>query len=366
MILLKGSFNEAKVFTDNLEDTARSQIKELLEQDFVKGLKIRIMPDVHAGAGCTIGTTMTIEDKVVPNLVGVDIGCGVEVVRLGKAEPDFEGLDRLISREVPSGFKTRRDPHKFLDEVDLKKLRCKESAKINIDRAEKSLGTLGGGNHFIEIGQDREANYYLLIHSGSRHVGLQVANYYQKLAAKKRKDLPRDLAYLEGQDTRDYLNDMALMQSYAHWNRRAIAQVIIDGMEFAAFERFDTIHNYIDMEMKILRKGAVSAKKGEKFLLPMNMRDGSFICIGKGNRDWNYSAPHGAGRILSRTQARRSLSLEDFKKDMEGIYSTSVRGKTLDEAPDAYKESKEILGYVEPTLEILHHLKVVYNYKSAD
>lgn len=366
MILLRGSFNEAKVFTDQLEDTARKQIKELLEQRFVKGSKIRIMPDVHAGAGCTIGTTMTIEDKVVPNLVGVDIGCGVEVVKLGPEKLDYDKLDRLIRREVPSGFKTRRDPHPYLKNVDLRKLKCKDKAKLNIDRAEKSMGTLGGGNHFIEIGQDENGVYYLLIHSGSRNIGLQVAQYYQKLASRKRKDVPRDLAYLEGQDTKDYLHDMALMQNYAHWNRRTMAQVILEGMGLEGLERFDTIHNYIDMDSMILRKGAVSARKGEKFLLPMNMRDGSFICIGKGNGDWNYSAPHGAGRILSRTQARKRLSLEQFRKDMKGIHTTSVGGRTLDEAPQAYKDSEEILAHVKPTLDLLHHLKVVYNYKSAN
>ncbi len=365
MILIKGTFNEAKVFTDDLEETARLQIRELLEQDFVRGSKIRIMPDVHAGAGCTIGTTMTIEDKLVPNLVGVDIGCGVEVVELGRVELDFQRLDRLIKSSIPSGFKTRRDPHPYLAEADLSKLLCK-GEKMRLDRAERSLGTLGGGNHFIEIGQDEEENYYLLIHSGSRHLGYQVAGYYQKLAAKKNKKVPRDLAYLEGQDSRDYLSDMQLMQDYAHWNRRAMAEVILRGMGFEALSRFDTVHNYIDMESKILRKGAVSAKKGEVFLLPMNMRDGSFICRGKGNSDWNYSAPHGAGRILSRTQARKDLEVRDFHEDMKGIFSTSVGPRTLDESPRAYKEAEDILRHVEDTLEILRHLRVVYNYKSSN
>ena len=365
MILIKGSFGEAKVFTLDLEDTARKQIKVLLEQDFVKGQKIRVMPDVHAGAGSTIGTTMTLGNKLVPNLVGVDIGCGVEVVKLKDKGIDFGELDRTISRYVPSGFKTRRDPHPYIARVELDKLRAKDP-KFKLDRARKSLGTLGGGNHFIEIGQDEEGFNYLLIHSGSRHLGLQVANYYQKLAARKRGDLPRDLAYLEGQDTRDYLNDMKIMQDYAHWNRRAMAQVILEVMGLEAIERFQTIHNYIDLDRMILRKGAVSANEGEVFLLPMNMRDGSYICRGKGNEDWNYSAPHGAGRILSRTQARRSLELDQFRRDMEGVYSSSVRGKTLDESPRAYKKAQDILAQVEPTLEILHHLRVIYNYKSAD
>lgn len=368
MIELAGTYNSAKVFTKELEETAAKQIKELLEQEFVQGLKIRIMPDVHAGAGCTIGTTMTLKDKVVPNLVGVDIGCGVEVVELGKIEEDYRGLDELIYRNIPSGFKTRRKEHPFLEKVPLDQLLCKNKTKINMDRARKSLGTLGGGNHFIEIGEDEEGGFYLLIHSGSRNIGLQVALYYQKLAQKKLrgKGIPRDLAYLEGEDMQHYLHDMTLMQNYADWNRRAMAQVILQGMGYQSQGRFSTIHNYIDMEERILRKGAVSAKKGEIFLLPMNMKDGSFICRGKGNADWNFSAPHGAGRSLSRTQARKELSINEFKKAMEGIYTTSAGGPTLDEAPEAYKEVAEILENVQPTLEVLHHLKVRYNYKARD
>lgn len=368
MIVVKGTYNSAKVFTNDLEDTAAKQIKELLEQEFVEGLKIRIMPDVHAGAGCTIGTTMTLEDKVVPNLVGVDIGCGVEVVRLGKQKPDYRSLDELIYRGIPSGFKIRKREHPFLKNVAIDRLICKNKAKLNMDRAKKSLGTLGGGNHFIEIGENEKGEFYLLIHSGSRNIGLQVALYYQKLAQKKQKGkgIPRDLTYLEGKDTENYLHDMALMQNYAEWNRRAMAQIILDGLGYENLGRFSTIHNYIDIEEAILRKGAVSAKKGEIFLLPMNMRDGSFICRGKGNPDWNYSAPHGAGRILSRTQARKKLSLKEFKTSMEGIYTTSAQNRTLDEAPRAYKKMHEILENVEPTLEVLHHLKVRYNYKATN
>lgn len=365
MIQLKGTYNQAKVFTKVLEETAAMQIKELLEQEFVQGLKIRIMPDVHAGAGCTIGTTMTLKDKVVPNLVGVDIGCGVEVVELGTKKPDYRALDEVIKRNIPSGFKTRRNPHRFLEHVPLDQLLCKEKAKINLDRARKSLGTLGGGNHFIEIGEDEEGRFYLLIHSGSRNIGLQVAQYYQGLAQKNHKNtsLPRDLAYLEAKEAKNYLHDMAIMQSYAQWNRRAIAQEILEAMSLDSLGRFSTIHNYIDVEAGILRKGAVSAKEGEIFLLPINMRDGSFICRGKGNADWNFSAPHGAGRLLSRTQARKELSLKEFKRAMEGIYTTSAGSRTLDEAPKAYKEVADILEQVEPTLEVLHHLKVGYNYK---
>lgn len=368
MIRLKGTYNEAVVFTDELEETAARQIKELLEQEFVQGLRIRMMPDVHAGAGCTIGTTMTVKDKLVPNLVGVDIGCGVEVVRLGKVSVDYQALDELIQRDIPSGFRTRQGEHPYLTQVPLEKLRCKEKARINMDRARKSLGTLGGGNHFIEIGEDEQGCMYLLIHSGSRHIGLQVAGYYQREAQKhqRNRNIPRDLAYLEGQEAKDYLHDMGLMQGYAHWNRRAMAQVILEGMGLEALERFDTVHNYIDIEEGILRKGAVSAKKGEIFLLPMNMRDGSFLCRGKGNPEWNFSAPHGAGRILSRTQAKKELSLQDFREDMKGIYSSSVERRTLDEAPEAYKQMEAILRQVEPTLEIMGHLKVRYNYKASD
>ncbi len=372
MILIKGQFNEAKVFTSELEETARAQIQNLVNRSFVKGSKIRVMPDVHAGAGSTIGTTMTIKDKVVPNLVGVDIGCGMltcELTGITKENLNLQKLDNLIRFRIPSGYDIRRNPHEFLDRTRIDDLRCREKGKndgkLKIDRARLSLGTLGGGNHFIEINKDEDNKLYLVVHSGSRHLGLQVALHYQRLAANLQPEIERDLAYLEGEPLKDYLHDMKIMQEYAVWNRKAMAETIITGMEWQTGARYTTIHNYIDLNTMILRKGAISADAGEIVLIPLNMRDGSLLCVGKGNPDWNYSAPHGAGRILSRNEAKRVLSMKDFKDSMDGIFSTSVRKDTLDEAPMAYKSLESIQEYLDQTVDILHHLTPLYNFKAT-
>lgn len=396
MITLKGKYNYAKVFTEDLEDTAKSQIEELLNQEFIKNSIIRIMPDVHAGMGCVIGTTMTIDDKVVPNLVGLDIGCGIKAIKLKDRDIDFEKLDRVVRKTVPSGFNIRKRKHPFVEKTEIADLRCKDF--VNMDRAILSIGTLGGGNHFIELGENNKGDYYLLVHTGSRHLGKQVAEYYQKKSGelindinkernklkrelKKEKtkdeineilkdydeilDIPKNLRYIEGQILEDYLCDMNIVQEYANVNRKAIADVIVEEMGFIVEDSFTTIHNYIDLENMILRKGAVSAKKDEKLVIPFNMRDGAIICRGVGNKDWNYSAPHGAGRIMSRNEAYKNLSLEDFKKSMEGIYSSSVNQRILDEHPEAYKKMEEITKYIEPTVEIKEHIVPVYNYKSS-
>lgn len=369
MIIIKGLHTEAKVFTSNLEATAREQIKTLCDQPFSKGSKIRIMPDVHAGAGCPIGTTMTITDKVVPNLVGVDIGCGMHTVRINESEIDYAQLDRLIKKSIPSGFSIRKTPHKYMREVDINKLRCRAGGEndqlLNLDRARLSLGTLGGGNHFIEINQDEEDRFYLVIHSGSRNIGLQVALYYQERASRLNPQQPRDLAYLEGQLMDDYLHDMKIMQKFAEYNRKAMADTIIQAMHWNVAETFITIHNYIDLDQKMLRKGAISAAKNEKILIPLNMRDGSLICIGKGNPDWNHSAPHGAGRIMSRTQAKKEISLREFHQSMSGIYTSSVHKGTLDESPMAYKPVDHLLEYLDQTAEILHHIRPSFNFKAS-
>ncbi|HZK29083.1 MAG TPA: RtcB family protein [Clostridia bacterium] len=368
MILIKGQFSEAKVFVDELESTAREQIQTLCEQPFAAGSRIRVMPDVHAGAGCTIGTTMTIDDKVVPNLVGVDIGCGMETIRLTNTSIDFPKIDRLIQARIPSGFAIRKRPHRYLKEIDLRKLRCREGGrndkKLRIDRADLSLGTLGGGNHFIEINRDEADRLYMVVHSGSRNLGLQVALYYQKRASILHPSLPRDLAYLDGKWFDDYLHDMKLIQRFAALNRQAMVDEIVQGMELEYDLKFTTVHNYIDPEDMILRKGAISAKKGERVLIPLNMRDGSLICEGLGNDDWNQSAPHGAGRLMSRTEARKTLSLPDFHRLMDGIYTTSVSRDTLDESPRAYKPMEELLGQIGDTVTVLHHLRPVYNFKA--
>jgi RNA-splicing ligase RtcB len=370
MIEIKGKHNKAKVFTDNVEEKAAEQIVELCNQEFAKDSVIRIMPDTHAGAGCTIGTTMTIKDKIVPNLVGVDIGCGMFVSMLKKTQVDFAKLDRTIRTFVPSGFDVRKNPHEYNAFVNLDDLKCKEH--VNLSRAQLSIGTLGGGNHFIEMNEDEDGNVYLVVHSGSRHLGKQIAEYYQARAIKEIKGIEGKtkinsaLAYVTGKTFNEYLNDMHIAQKYAEYNRKAIAEVIIREIGFKVINSFTTIHNYIDLDEMILRKGAIAAKKGEVVIIPINMRDGSIIATGKGNQEWNWSAPHGAGRLMSRKQARRSLSLEEFRKSMEGIYTTSLSMNTLDEAPFAYKPMEEIIANVQDTVEINKIIKSIYNFKASD
>lgn len=393
MIEIKGKYNTAKVFTDNIEEKAAGQILELCSQEFVKDSEIRIMPDTHAGAGCTIGTTMTIKDKIVPNLVGVDIGCGMFVSMLEISKIDFNKLDSTIRSCVPSGFDVRETAHEYKDYIDLDDLKCKDH--VDLKRASLSIGTLGGGNHFIEMNEDEEGNIYLVVHSGSRHLGKQIAEYYQERATKeivrksndsiiaelkskgRTKDIQGEiekekakingvLSYVEGQTFEDYIHDMRIAQKFAEYNRKAIAEVIIREMDFNVVDSFTTIHNYIDLDEMILRKGAISAKKGEVVIIPINMRDGSIIATGKGNADWNQSAPHGAGRLMSRKQAKRSLSLEEFRKSMDGIFTTSLSMNTLDEAPFAYKPIEEIIANVQDTVEINKIIKPIYNFKASD
>ena len=400
MITIRGSYNTAVCFTSQLEDTALEQIQAVCNQKAFADCKIRIMPDVHAGMGCTIGTTMTITDKIVPGMVGVDIGCGLETVRLETDEIDFARLDRSIRKNIPAGFDVRNHPHRLAKEIDLNELRCVRF--VNLQRAIHSIGTLGGGNHFIEVGRGDDGALYLIVHSGSRHLGREVAEYYQVagykalcvnasfqikemievLKSKGRKKeiqstikaikkqvaipVPKDLAYVEGALFDDYIHDMKIVQRFAELNRRAMVETILVGLRMNAAEVFTTIHNYIDTESMILRKGSVSAKSGEKLLIPINMRDGSLICIGKGNPDWNYSAPHGAGRLMSRAQAFRDLSMEQYLTEMTGIFSTCVAPDTLDESPMAYKSMEEIVRHVEPTAEIVDRIIPMYNFKSAD
>ncbi|HOQ17632.1 MAG TPA: RtcB family protein [Defluviitaleaceae bacterium] len=402
MMLIEGKHNTAKVFTDIIEESAIQQIKLLCDQEFTKGSKIRIMPDVHTGAGCTIGTTMTIKDCIVPNLVGVDIGCGMEVVKIKNSYIELEKLDKLIHSKIPAGFNIRKTPHKYADSIDLEKLRCKDEGKINLDRAIKSIGTLGGGNHFIEAGKDEAGQIYIVIHSGSRHLGNEVAKFYQdqaykslnkntsadierliaeyKAAGRQKEiqsaiaalraqvltDIPKSLAYVSGQLMEDYLHDMELVQRFAYLNRKAMMEEIIKGMKLKIEDQFTTIHNYIDTTNMILRKGAVSAQKGEKLLIPINMRDGSLICIGKGNEDWNYSAPHGAGRLMSRNVAKNSFTVSEFKKEMKGIYTTTINKDTLDECPMAYKRMEDIVNNIQDTVEIVNRIKPIYNFKAAE
>ncbi|MDR1110707.1 MAG: RtcB family protein [Deltaproteobacteria bacterium] len=401
MIEVKGKHNTAICYAEGLEDSAQRQIRALCDREEFSGSRIRIMPDVHAGMGCVIGTTMTISDKVVPGMVGVDIGCGMETVRLGERSIDFLALDDLIRREIPSGREVRREPHPLSAELDLGRLRC--AGRVDLVRARLSLGTLGGGNHFIEIDRSGDGDLFLTVHSGSRHLGKEVAELYQGLAArslleeaKKRvgeaaarlraegrttdidqtvkrmireardQAVPRDLSYLSGPLLEDYIHDMGIVQRLAALNRQAMAQVILDGLGLSEADRFSTIHNYIDIDRMILRKGAVSAKDGERLLIPINMRDGSLICLGRGNDDWNQSAPHGAGRTMSRKAARARLSLQEYVREMSGVYSSSVGQATLDESPMAYKSLSEILAQLGPTAEVVQRILPVYNFKASE
>lgn len=400
MLEVSGKYNSAKIFTDVVDQASIAQVILLCSQEFTQGSRIRMMPDIHAGAGCTVGTTMTITQRVVPNLVGVDIGCGMETVRLREKHLQPQQLDKLIYQKIPSGFAIREKPHRYMEELDLTALCC--YAAINPLRAEKSLGTLGGGNHFIEVDRDEEGNLYLVIHSGSRHLGLEVANYYQNEAYQrlngsskadaealvaqlraegrekeiqkalkalkntKRTSIPRPLAYVEGELFQQYIHDMRIIQRFAALSRQAMADEILRGLKLHAEESFTTIHNYIDTDAMILRKGAVSAKAGELLLIPINMRDGSLICRGRGNEDWNYSAPHGAGRLMSRAEAKQSFTVSQFKKEMAGIYTTSVGKSTLDECPMAYKSMEDIAGNIGETVEILRTIRPIYNFKAGD
>ena len=400
MITIQGQYNTAICYTNELEGAAREQIQAVCDRPEFAGCKIRIMPDVHAGKGCTIGTTMTIQDKIVPGMVGVDIGCGMETVELAEREIDFAKLDALIRERIPYGREIRDIPHPLNSEIDLTQLRCAD--QVNLVRAVHSNGSLGGSNHFIEVDQAGGGRLFLVIHSGSRHLGTEVADYYQNegrralwggarhqiqetiaqlkaegrfqeiqktITALKKEhvlDIPKDLAYVEGKLFDDYIHDMKLTQRFAVLNRKAMADIIVSGMGFTITDEFTTIHNYIDTDAMILRKGSVSAKAGEKLLIPINMRDGSLICIGKGNEEWNCSAPHGAGRLMSRRAALNTLSMETFRSEMEGIYTTCVVPDTLDESPMAYKSMDEIIAQIGPTADIVERIRPVYNFKASD
>lgn len=392
-----------KIFTDNIEEKAIAQIDLLLEQEAFKDSKIRIMPDVHAGKGCVIGFTGDLGDKVIPNIVGVDIGCGMFCANLGKLKIDFKKLDDFINN-IPSGMNVNET--KIVD-FDLTKLYCYNKLK-NYGWIENSIGSLGGGNHFIEIDKSDDDEYYLVIHSGSRNLGVQIADYYQNLAdeicnhnlleyEKKRNEvlttykelgkaneiqptlialkkefeqnknkIPYELAYLEGEQRDAYLHDMKIAQEFAILNRYTIAKTIARFMNWNIDDYFESVHNYISFEDNIVRKGAISAKKGERVIIPINMRDGCIIGVGKGNDDWNNSAPHGAGRIMSRSKAKEVIDLEEYKKTMANIYTTSVTEETKDEAPFVYKPIEEILNHIIPTVEVTKVIKPVYNFKASE
>ena len=368
MITLQGNYGEAIIFTDTLETSAAEQIRAFCDQPFSAGSRIRIMPDVHAGKGCTIGTTMTVTDKIVPNVVGVDIGCGMLTVKLAEKRIDLPKLDNFIRQNIPHGRDVRKRTHRSHGRLNIYDLRCIK--KIDIRRSRESLGTLGGGNHFIEVDSDGE-NLYLVIHTGSRNLGLRVADYYQKVAytacgGRQQQEIPYELAYLSGDAMQDYLHDMDFMRRFAELNRTIIKEVILEGMGLTEIDSFHTIHNYIDTEQGILRKGAVSAQKGERLLIPMNMRDGALLCTGLGNPEWNYSAPHGAGRLLSRKDAFSTYTLSAFQDSMNGIYTTSVAKDTIDECPMVYKPMEEIIRQIHDTVTIDARIRPIYNFKASE
>lgn len=364
-MMIKGMYGEAEVFTDNLEEGALRQIKEFLDQDYTKGKMVRIMPDVHQGIGCVIGLTAQLGDVVVPNLVGVDIGCGMLTIKLGDKCPDLAELDRFIRKSIPSGTKTHRDPVKIMGE--LTGLRCFGELK-SIDRIQRSIGTLGGGNHFIEVGMDSFGDHYLVIHSGSRNLGKQIAEIYQRLAVEVcGKDYPKQLCGLKGKYRDDYLNDMRLAQEYARINRETMGELIVKELynaDLVDFKHFHTVHNYVDFRDNIIRKGAVSAYEGEELLIPINMRDGSILAVGLGNSRWNFSAPHGAGRLMSRRMARDAGAMDRFREAMKGIYSISVHEGTIDESPFAYKPMEEILDRINETVRVVDRIIPIYNFKA--
>ena len=398
-MVIRGKYNTALCFAKVIEQEAIDQIRRMCDCPFTEGSRIRIMPDVHAGAGCTIGTTMTIKDKAVPNVVGVDIGCGMYTVDLGREDLDFARIDEA-AHFIPSGMNVWEGRR---ERFDLTGLECFRDLK-DTARLERSLGTLGGGNHFIEVDRAKDGTNYLIIHSGSRNLGLQVARIYQNLAIElhsgkeeylrqreeliksykeqgRRKeiqqalkelkwdrqeaDMPEDLCYLYGVYLDRYLHDVEICQDFARRSREKMAEIIMDRAGLSGRDGFHTIHNYIDTSEMILRKGAIAAHKGEKVLIPINMRDGSVLAIGRGNPEWNMSAPHGAGRLMSRTKAKEDLSLEEYRKTMEGIYTTSVNESTLDEAPMAYKSLDDIIDVIRDSVDVVDVMKPVFNFKAG-
>lgn len=406
---INGKYATAKVFTDNAEKEALEQVKEMVNHELTKGTQVRLMPDIHKGKGSTIGTTIKLPEdfsewKVSPNIVGIDVGCGVMMYKLKEDDIDLEQLDEIVNKVVPAGFNVHSEAQNYDYTEDLINKLTFSIKGNKADRIHSSLGTLGGGNHFIELGEDEDGNYWLSVHSGSRGLGVQVATHHQDVAINKMEDNQIDiesvinklkeqgrhseiqstitkikdsivplthkektLATLEGEDLLNYVKDMELAQKFASKSRETMLNLIVESMGLTVVDQFDSVHNFIEhnnLSNGIVRKGATSAKEGERLVIPLNMRDGSIIARGKGNADWNNSAPHGAGRLMSRTKAKEAITLEDFKKEMKGVHSSSVTESTLDEAPGAYKPAKEILDYIKPTVDVLHVVKPVYNFKS--
>ena len=366
MKTVKGIYAEAKIFTDDVEDYALAQVKMICDNEIADGSTICMMPDIHPGKIAPIGLSMTVTDKVIPQLLGVDIGCGMTCVKLNKSNVEFKKLDRVIRENIPSGFNIRKDPHHMAEEFSYEGLHC--IRHINRQKADRSLGTLGGGNHFIELDKGDDGRLYLVVHTGSRHLGEEVAEYYTKLAntclKEQGKDVPYYMSYLEGDNKTAYMEDVRIIQRYAEWNREIIVREILKGMKWKAAEQFSVSHNYLD-DSGILRKGVISAEKGDPVVIPANMRDGIILGIGRGNAAWNYSAPHGSGRKLKREDVKSQYTVSEFKKEMKGIYSSCVSADTLDEAPFAYRAITEIAEQIRDTVEVTEILKPVYNFKAG-
>ncbi len=366
MKTVKGIYAKAKIFSDDIESYAEAQVKMICDNEIADGSTICMMPDIHPGKFAPIGLAMSLADKVIPQLLGVDIGCGMTCVKLNKSNAEFQKLDRIIRENVPSGFMIRKVPHYMSEEFSFDGLNCANN--INRNKAENSLGTLGSGNHFIEIDKGDDDSLYLIVHTGSRHLGEEVAEYYTKLASNSLKghkiEIPYYMSYLDGENKKAYIEDVQFIQRYADLNRQIIIKEILKGMKWKAIEQFSVAHNYID-DFGILHKGSISARSGEKVIIPVNMKDGVILGIGKGNVEWNYSAPHGSGRKLKRTDVKNQYTVSDFKKDMKGIYSTCVNSETLDEAPFAYRSISEIAEQIKDTVEITEILKPVYNFKAG-
>lgn len=366
MKIIKGMYAEAKIFTEDVDTYAEAQVKMICDNEAADGSVICMMPDVHPGKFAPIGLSMTIADKVIPQLLGVDIGCGMTCVKINKTNVEFQKLDRIIQENIPGGFAIRKEPHPMAGEFSFKELHC--FRHINRQKAERSLGTLGGGNHFIELDQSTDGSMYLVVHTGSRHLGEEVAEYYTKLAytclKEQGREIPYPMSYLKGNNRADYLADVEIIQQYAEWNRQIIVREILKGMKWKAVEKFSVAHNYLD-ESGMLRKGAISAGKGEKVLIPANMKEGIILGVGKGNTDWNCSAPHGSGRRLKREDVKNRYTVSEFKKEMKGIYSSCVGADTLDEAPFAYRPIAEIAEQIKETVEITEIWKPVYNFKAG-
>lgn len=370
MKTVNGVYTSAKIFTDTIEDYALAQIQRLCDHEAFAGCTVRIMPDVHPGKVGTIGFTSTVGRKILPQVVGIDIGCGVILAKLKQKKTEFQKLDKILRERVPSGFRLRGKPHRFSQDFDFLRLNCVEH--VRVEKAERSLGTLGGGNHFIELDQDEEGTLYAVIHTGSRRLGKEVTEYYlsegQKELKRKGISVPYELTYLEGMLREKYLQDIQAVQEFAALNRAAILEELAKGMKWKIQEQISSVHNYIDSsgEEIILRKGAVSARKGEPVIIPVNMRDGILLGVGRGNPDWNYSAPHGAGRKLKREAVKARFTVSQFKAEMKGVYSSCIGKDTLEEAPFAYRKLQEIEEGLGDTAEIRKRLRPVYNFKAGN